>query len=80
MAIKAADDVVTDLKALPEFVTAETYINTKIIPRFVAEKSNMITVKDTDNHPVALRRQIIFLLTKAGYTVQWDRDSYNVSV
>ncbi len=80
MAIKPADDVVTDLKALPEFATAETYINAKIIPRFVAEKSNMITVKDTDNQPVELRRRVIFLLTKAGYTVQWDRDSYHVSV
>lgn len=78
MAIKTADETFDALKALPEFVAAEQFITTNIISQFVATKSHMVNVPDTDKDNMAKRRTIVFLLAKAGYGVQYDREQYNV--
>ena len=78
MAIKTADETFDALKVLPEFVAAEQFINTNIIPQFTAKKSHMIWVPDVAKHSVEMRRTVVYLLAKAGYGIQYDREQYNV--
>lgn len=79
MAIKTADEILADLKVLPEYVAAEQFINTAIIPQFVAEKTNMVDVIDPKKDDMDFRRRVLFLLTKAGFTAHYHREQFCVT-